>query len=547
MKYQNLNDILLDRAKRFPDELAYAEVKNDLSFRRSITNSQLLKKSFWIANLIEQKKIDPKDPIYIFSSSRIEFIELFWGVQVSGHPCVPMNLPNFVFYKKQQKRILNVFKKVNAKVGVYHQADQDLFNEFAEKNPEIEKIDWICIPDETPAIIDFTSLDIQPDSTAVIQFTSGSTGNPRGIPLNHKQILSNLDNIVQQKSEDCFNTTVFWLPHNHDMGLFGGFLTTFYVGGKTLLIKTQDYLKNPMIWLNTISKYRATCTPAPNFAFENLARIANKASPDLDLSSLNLIFNGAEFINYKTVLKFIDLYRKYQLNENIFCNCYGLAEATLIMSGSIFKNRESICYISKTALKQSSLVFVEPESPDAVGIISCGKVVERNQLILSDQPIGQILIAGESVTQKYYGDEGADRFEDVIVDGQKKTFFNTNDLGFIHNNEIFILGRNDDVIVHNGEKIFNSDIAVSISSVSELIVSSSITTYKIDSTIKIAIELDEMKETDSIKKKIQEIIFLDFLLIAEIIFVKKGFLPRTTSGKIIRKEAIEKIENEKNT
>ncbi len=545
MKYKYLTDILIDRANRFPDQIAYSEVKSDLSFRKLLTNSDLLKKSRSIANLILAQATDSTTPVYIFCSSRIEFIELFWGVQISGHPAVPLNLPNFIFYKKQQKRILNILKKVSSKVGLYHHSDQDLFKEFSDKNPEIQSIKWICINDQMTDIPDLALPVVQPESTAVIQFTSGSTGNPKGVPLNHRQILSNLDDIVNHRSVDCFNKMVFWLPHNHDMGLFGGFLTAFYHGGETVLIRTQDYLKNPMLWLNTISKYNATCTPAPNFAFESLAKIESKASPELNLSSLKLIFNGAEFINYKTVLKFIDAYKKYHLTESAFCNSYGLAEATLMMSGDIFDRNDSICYISKTALKNSSLEFTKPNSTDAIGIVSCGKVVKSNQLVLSEKPIGKVLISGQSVTEKYFGNEDSDRFEDIVINGRSYKFFNTNDIGFIHNDQIFILGRNDDVIIHNGEKIFNSDIAVSVSSVSDLIISSSIMAYKVEETIKVAIELNELKETDSMMKKIQEIMFLDFLLIAEVVFLKKGYLPRTTSGKIIRKEAIEKIENEK--
>lgn len=545
MKYQILTDILKDRANSFPDKVAYSEVKSDLSIRKSITNIELLHKSMSIAQEIESLKCAANSPIYIFCSSRIEFIELFWGVQLSGCAAVPLNLPNFIFYKKQQKRILNVLKKVSAKIGIYHQADQDLFNEFATKNPEIQSIQWICIGEHKLPIKNITLPDIKSDSTSVIQFTSGSTGNPRGVPLNHRQIISNLDDMINHKSPDCFERMVFWLPHNHDMGLFGGFLTAFYQGGETILIKTQDYLKNPMIWLDCISKYQGTCTPAPNFAFESLAKMENKISKTLNLVSLKLIFNGAEFVNYKTITKFIDLYKKYHLDENVFCICYGMAEATLMMSGEIFQKSESICYISKKYLKNEILKFVDPQSDDAVGIVSCGKTVKSNQLMLSKHPIGNILVSGESVTHQYYGNEDSDRFEKVITENKEKIFFNTNDIGFIHNDEIYVLGRIDDVIVHNGEKIFNSDIAVSVSGVSDLIISSSITAYKVEETIKIAMELIELKNTDLIKKKIQEIIFLDFLLIAEVMFFKKGYLPRTTSGKIIRKEVIEKIENEK--
>lgn len=310
---------------------------------------------------------------------------------------------------------------------------------------------------------------VKPDELAFVQFSSGSTGNPKGIKLTHENLLTNLYDIQQKAYIDENDKVLSWLPLTHDMGIIGFHLVPTLVGINNYLIPTNLFARNPIIWINAVDEYRATLISSPNFGYKLFMRyyenaIKKKKEFKWDLSSVRLIFNGAEPISVEISIKFMEVLKKYHLKENSMYFVYGMAEACLGVTfpepGDKY-NYYAINIHSLTIGNKVELVDIKNNSNNTLLLADCGKplknleikIVDKEGNLLEDGYVGRIHIKGKNVTKGYYN---AEEYTKTVIDEQG--WLNTGDIGVIIDSRLLITGREKDIIIVNGINYYATDI-----------------------------------------------------------------------------------------
>ncbi|MGZ5822286.1 MAG: AMP-binding protein, partial [Croceibacterium sp.] len=313
---------------------------------------------------------------------------------------------------------------------------------------------------------------------AFLQYTSGSTGRPKGVMVNHGNLLANLKMIARRFGATDQVTCVSWLPAYHDMGLIGTLLMPLVVGISTTLMSPTAFLRDPLSWLRTISKYKGDVSGGPNFAYELCARRLNAAEPgseNIDLSCWRLAFTGAEPVRARTLSAFAAAAAPYGFRPDALQPCYGLAECTLYAAAA--KGHPG--YLSKrfdsAALSRGHVVAAETSSKDTVDLVLSGdlswtgegaiRIIDpETAKPVADDHVGEIWIAGPHVAQGYWRrpEETKETFAN-IVPGDDQRYLRTRDLGFVHDGRLYVVGRRDDVMIANGVNLFPEDIEQTVS------------------------------------------------------------------------------------
>ena len=285
------------------------------------------------------------------------------------------------------------------------------------------------------------------DDLAMLQYTSGSTGNPKGVRLTHRNILSNLAAIQKSFGLSAKSKAVSWLPLFHDMGLIGGMLQTVYTGYSTHLLNTSKFLRNPLRWLECISNRQAVTSGGPNFGYDLCIKAAADRDLQIDLRSWTVAFNGSEAVRADTLRTFAQLFHRCGFNKAAFRPCYGLAEATLLVSVGEVPMQNA----RQGEGPGDSTVGSDPALQNSGDYVSVGKPISGLRVVISndtgeeslpDGAAGEICIAGPSVTDGYWSPHSIKTNELFTLAGSlQEPLLRTGDLGFVVDGELYVTGR----------------------------------------------------------------------------------------------------------
>ncbi len=333
-----------------------------------------------------------------------------------------------------------------------------------------------CIVDEAAHTGPWTAPEVDPSTTAMVQYTSGSTSAPKGVVLSHGNLVHNMETIRQAWGSEFDNDGygVFWLPPYHDMGLIGGLLSTLYVGGSCVLMPPNAFIKGPMRWLNAMSRHHAVITAAPNFAYDLCAELSTPEQREaLDLSNWTAALCGAEPVRTATLDGFAAAFAPSGFRPEAFLPVYGLAEATLLVSGGSESPLPLVRRVQRTALRNNQVVDAAADDPHAATLIGCGRPQGGQRVIIVDpdtrrprQPdqVGEIWVAGPSVAQGYWGrpEQSEETFSATLADTGEGPFLRTGDLGFLRDGQLFVTGRHKDLIIIRGNNFYPTDIELTV-------------------------------------------------------------------------------------
>ena len=313
---------------------------------------------------------------------------------------------------------------------------------------------------------------IAPDEIAFLQYTSGSTAAPRGVQVSHANLLADSEFIKRKFGHSAASHAVIWLPPYHDMGLIGGILNPIYCGFPVTLMAPVMFLQRPVRWLRAISRYRATTSGAPNFAYELCAtRVTDEQKAELDLSTWDLAFNGAEPVRAETAQRFYEAFRACGFSRESFYPCYGLAEATLMVTGGTKGRPFSTKVVDADELAAHRAVETSPASPQARTLASSGDagsasvvtiVDPERGVALPDGSIGEVYVSGPIVARGYWNQpRSTHETFGARLAGSDAAHLRTGDLGFLANGELYVTGRAKDMIILRGRNYYPQDLEAS--------------------------------------------------------------------------------------
>lgn len=391
-----------------------------------------------------------------------------------------------------------------------------------------------------------------PGDLAILQYTSGSTGSPKGVMLTHANLMHNLAALHRLDREGV--VAVSWLPPYHDMGLIGCLLLPVHSGRHIVLMSPLAFMQRPARWLEAITRYRAMTSGAPNFGYELCVR---KVTPDqrrgLDLSSWSVTVNGAEPVRPETIDAFVETFGPCGFRREAFYPAFGMAESTLLVSGGHRDDPPVERAFSADALSRADVVPVELHAPDAKRMIGCGQPIPRGEIVIVDPSsrrplppgrVGEIWVRSPSVGVGYYNRPEKTRrvFGARLAGGPRRRYLRTGDLGFIHDGELFVAGRLKELIILGGRNYYPQDI--------EHAAQRAHPALKGDAGAAFSIEADGQEQLVVVQEivrpkkwNLDEVLRAVRIELAEqfelspraVVLIPAGTLPKTSSGKTRRR------------
>ena len=467
-----LVELLQYRAHTEPDRILYRFLQDGEREESSLTYAQLDVRARKIGRLLQEQGATGERVLLIYQPG-LEYISAFFGCLYAGSVAVPI-------YPPSSSRLLPRLQAVTvdsaAKFALSTAQWTEKISEDYDKAPQLSQLTWLSTDElREGSEAEWHSPGGDRDTLAFLQYTSGSTSLPKGVMVSHGNLLHNswlIQNSFGTTTEDC---GVIWLPPYHDMGLIGGLLQPLYAGFPMVCMEPLDFMQRPMRWLEAISRYKATISGGPNFSFE---LVADKVTPqelaDLDLSSWRVAFNGAEPIRAEGLRKFAETFAVSGFQEEAFLPCYGLAEATLLVSGKLPSMVLGKRRFDTDALELNQVTPVEQGADDqnARLLVSSGQAFEQKVIIVdpatltecAPDGVGEVWVKGSSVAKGYWNnpEKTAETFHASLADTGEGPFLRTGDLGFLHDGELFITGRVKDLIIIRGRNHYPQDIEFTV-------------------------------------------------------------------------------------
>jgi len=463
-----LADILLqlaaDETAR-PDMLTYLRGNQELE---TVSGVELLARAQCAAAALRANGVMAGDRVLLMLLSQADFVDTFLGAIWAGAVPVPLFPPIFA---KQPGDFIANFSKIAASSGARLMVASDKIIPMTQGFAEQLGSGFRILPrsswnnsgerlEESPAS--------GPDDLALLQFTSGSTGVPKGVALSHANIVANVHAIGRAVELNADDVGVSWLPLYHDMGLIG-VLATLYWGGRVILLSPLHFAKDPALWLRVISEHRGTLSPAPNFAYHRCLRLTDEELAGLNLSSWRVAFNGSEPVRPDTVHDFNTRFAAYGFQPSAFYPVYGLAEHTLAVSFPSLGQGAHVDTVDRGKLAAEGVAETVPATDtDTMSLVSVGTPLEGVTVEIRDEQdallpegfVGEVLVRSASVMAGYFGNAAATA---EVMSGD---WLRTGDLGYLKDGMLFITGRIKDVIIRAGRNYYPDDIESAATSVS---------------------------------------------------------------------------------
>jgi 8-amino-7-oxononanoate synthase len=545
-----LVELLLHRARCQPEDTAFTYLVDGENDQINLTYRQLDRQARAIGAWLESHDLAGERALLLYPAG-LDFIAAFFGCLYAGVIAVPVYPPR---RNRSLNRIQAIADDADARVALTTDLVLNRVMPLIDETPHLKQLLWLptCqVPIEMEQ--EWTMPDVHGDTLAFLQYTSGSTGTPKGVVLDHANLVHNSALISYAFENTRSGKGVFWLPSYHDMGLIGGILQPLYIGRPNVLMSPMSFLQKPFRWLSAISRHRGTTSGGPNFAYDLcVRRITPEQRKTLDLSCWRVAFNGAEPVRRDTLDAFAKAFEPCGFRREAFYPCFGLAEATLIVSGGFVTVPPVVRTFSAKALHRGEVNEIAPGGEDSHTLVGCGENLPDQKIAIVDPEactvcppnrIGEVWVYGPSMAKGYWQQvESTERtFRARLSDTGEGPFMRTGDLGFMLDGELFITGRLKDLIIVRGVNYYPQDI--------EWTMQRSNVRLRADCGAAFVIEKDGreqlvvVQEVERHKRSHFEELF-DAIRRAiarehdltpdAIVLLKAGSVPKTSSGKIQR-------------
>lgn len=545
----NIVEILQYQARSQGEKTAYIFLQDGANKEIRLTYQELDLKAKAIACQLRQLVASGSRALLVYPyGAGLEFITAFFGCLYGGIVAVPCHPP------KNRLTTLEVQTRLESAEAEIVLTESSSLNQLSIKLATWGKETLHCLDTqkiELPGNT-WTAPEISPETLAFLQYTSGSTGEPKGVMINHGCLMQNQEMLKQAFGHTSDLIGVGWLPLFHDMGLIGNVIQPVYVGGSCVIMSPVSFVQKPIRWLQAISKYRATTSGAPNFAYDLLCdRLTTEQLTQLDLSCWQVAFCGAEPVQALTLEEFSLKFASCGFKSTAFYPCYGMAEATLMMTGGDRAKAPQIKYLDEIALEQNKIVVAQQSQSKTKSFISAGFPWLDGRILIADlltlkesEPdrIGEIWYSGSSVGQGYWQlPEQTQQTFEASFQGQK--YLRTGDLGFMSEGELYITGRLNDVLVFWGLNHYPQHIEQTVEQCHLALKANSGAAFSVEVEGKprlvIAQEIERTHRKSLVMEEVVEAIRWQvfqqhFIDIYGIVLLLPGRMPKTSSGKVQR-------------
>ncbi|MFI4875240.1 MAG: aminotransferase class I/II-fold pyridoxal phosphate-dependent enzyme [Blastopirellula sp. JB062] len=563
---EKLTDTILDalnlHAVEHGEETAFRFLKSDRS-TSTVSYRELNHRARQIArNLLQQAS--PGDRALMMYPAGLEFIEAFLGCLYAGIVAVPAYPPK---KNRNADRILAIAEDCSPQLLLC--TSETKATVTAELAPRVSESS-VVVTNELTDEAQGSLPRISSHQLAFLQYTSGSTAAPKGVMVTHGNMVANCIMIDRQFGFGAESVMVSWLPMFHDMGLIGGILAPLFIKIPSILMAPSSFLREPIRWLQAVTQYQATCTGAPNFAYDLcVKKITAEEKKGLDLSSLQTAFNGAEPVRANTLDRFSAAFAECGFHPNAFFPCYGMAETTLLVSGGPPLIPSKSLTVDSVELERHRVV----ESETGQQLVGCGqlsddlevRIVNPETLTTSDEnAVGEIWVHGASVADGYWNRsrETQDAFR-ATLPGDRREWFRTGDFGVVRDNELYVTGRLKDLIIIRGRNLYPQDIEQVVERYLDFVEPNSCAAFSLESggEEKLVVVAEGTRdmirwaksnredngELTELNHKIDDLraAILDEFEVAltDLAFVRPTSFPRTSSGKVQRRLAKSQFTN----
>jgi acyl-CoA synthetase (AMP-forming)/AMP-acid ligase II len=557
-----LVESLLQHADQRADATAYVFLRDD-GQEDTRTFGELVRRARAVAAELQATAAAGDRAILLFQPG-LDFVEAIVACFIARVVAVPVSPMRNA---RELPRLLGIVQDAGARLVLTTSATHTTLTKMLGGAPPPGGLTLLCTDTVATSRADaFDGPLPDASSLAFLQYTSGSTGNPKGVMVTHANLLHNETVIKTACQLDDSAVVVGWLPVYHDMGLIGNVFQPLFLGIKSVLMSPMTFLVDPAAWLRAISKYRATTSGGPNFGYELCVhRVYPEEIEGVDLSSWRIAINGAEPVKAHVIEAFIEKFGPYGFRPEAFYPCYGLAESTLFVTGGAPDAPVVTLAVDPEALRQNRAVEQPGSSTRLVG---CGRtnmgqsvvIVDPESLrVLPEGQVGEIWQTGGSVTAGYWRkpDATAATFGARTADGDGP-YLRTGDLGFLKNGELFVSGRLKDLIIIRGRNYYPDDLESAVYQTSPSLRPGGAAAFTRsmdggESDLIVVAEVQKwylpLLDTNTHRTLIADvrarIADLFGLRLADLVLINPGGMPKTSSGKLRRRHCRELYQADK--
>lgn len=556
--------LLRHRATAQSDVVGYTYLVDGETEEQPLTYGELGLRAQAIASRI-QALCSPGDHVLLLYGPGLDYIVALFACQYAGVIPVPAYPPDPLRSERTLPRLRAIVTNCGATLALGTKESLGWLGSMLPSELGLRQTlvtdgwrEWVGFP--------WTPPQTHPDQVALLQYTSGSTAEPRGVMVTHRNFWHQFANMQVGDRDDSVG--VSWLPLYHDLGLIGSILTPIYFQRHTILMSPLAFVQRPLRWLLAISRYRGTTTGGPNFAFDLcVSKFSAAEAEGLDLSSLQIVLTGAEPVRAETLDRFTRTFAPYGFRPEAWRPCYGLAEATLGVTGVRHGSDIVVHDFSIRSLELGRAVIPNTPGDPTRRLVGCGVPLRETEVVIVDPSrcfevppgeVGEVWVRGPNVGKGYWNRPAETQalFRAQVVDPAGETpprgpFLRTGDLGFFHDGQLYLSGRLKEVMVFWGRNVYPQDVERTTWTAHPLLKENGCAAFAVEEKgqeqLIVVQEVARPKklDLDAVAEAVRQAIHAEHQVpLYTLVFIKAGTLPKTSSGKIQRNVARDYFQNQ---
>lgn len=555
-----LVEVLRWRALHQPDRLAYTFLLDGETEEVHLTYADLDQRARAIGARLQSLGAYGERALLVYPPG-LEFVAGFFACLYAGVVAIPVYPPHSPRLDKTLPKFRAIAKDAQPMVALTSSALLSLAENIRTQAPDLQALRWLATDTITSNLAEeWQHPVLSSTSLAFFQYTSGSTATPKGVMLSHGNVMHNSALIEHYFEHTAESRGVIWLPLYHDMGLIGGVIQPLYAGFPVTLMSPISFIQTPRRWLQAISRTRATTSGGPTFAFDLcVSKITPEQRATLDLSSWDVAFTGAEQIHHETLERFVEAFEPCGFRRETFYPGYGLAEATVFVSGGSKAAPPVVFTIQSAALEHNRVVAATEGDDGSKTFVGCGKTLEDQKIVIahpetwtrcSPDEVGEIWVSGPSVARGYWNrpEDTEHTFRAYLTDTGEGPFLRTGDLGFLRDGELFVTGRLKDLIIIDGYNHYPQDIELTVERSHPAVRPGCCAAFSVDGDgqerLVIVAEMerryqpkrDQPRDVEAVIQSIKRAVAKYHELgVYAVLLLKPGTITKTSSGKMQRR------------